>query len=92
MEEDEVMDPKNVLLKDPIVGVESTVVTEDGQAGAIPPRELPSPKTPSEAERRRHELTHLPYASWCPFCVAGKRANSHHRRSHEKERTLPLLV
>ena len=91
-EEEETMDPKNVLLKDPIVGIESTTLTADGQVGAHGPRELPSPRTPSDSERRKHDLTHLPYASWCPFCVACRRANSHHRRSHESERTIPLLV
>ena len=44
--EDEAMDPKNIMLKDPIVGVEYTTLTEDGRVGAREPRELPSPKTP----------------------------------------------
>ena len=90
--EEEIMDPKNIMLKDPIVGVESTTLTEDGRVGAREPRELPSPKTPTEAQRRKHDLTHLPYASWCPFCVSCRRANSHHRQSHESERVIPLLV
>ena len=27
------------------------------------------PHTPSAAEIKLHRLTHLPYRSWCPFCV-----------------------
>ena len=32
-------------------------------------REVP---TPSKEEVRRHNITHLPYISWCPQCVAGR--------------------
>ena len=41
---------------------------------------MPEPKDPTPAERARHMLTHLPYCSWCPYCVAGRRPNAHHRR------------
>ena len=44
------------------------------------PRPLPSPKEPTSAEREKHALTHLPYQTWCPHGVAGKRSNSPHRR------------
>ena len=54
------------------------------------PKALRSPKQPTLAERRLHELTHLPYADWCPHCVAGKRANSPHRRI-KNHSDLPLL-
>ena len=42
-------------------------------------RALPNPKAMSEADLREHMITHLPYCDGCPFCVAGKRPNSHHR-------------
>ena len=38
-------------------------------AAAARPRALPSPSEPSEQERELHNLTHLPYRSWCPVCV-----------------------
>ena len=28
-----------------------------------------SAKVPTEAERKAHELTHVPYAPWCPACI-----------------------
>ena len=31
-------------------------------------------KVPTEAERKAHELTHVPYAPWCPSCI------KHHQR------------
>ena len=36
-------------------------------------------------------LTHLPYADWCPYCVAGKRPNSPHRRVRQIELEVPML-
>ena len=30
------------------------------------------PGQPTAEERRTHEITHLPYRSWCPTCVAGR--------------------
>ena len=52
-----------------------------------------SPKAPSRELQARHNLTHLSYASWCPWCVMGRRANSPHFRSKNgSDRRLPLLV
>ena len=31
---------------------------------------------PAEFEQAKHRLTHLPFASWCPFCLA-------HRANHD---------
>ena len=77
-------DPEVVLdlagiadLSDPIVGRHVTYSDEQGP-GALPVRPLPSPQEPSPAAMARHFLTHLPYASWCPFCVAFRRPKNHH--------------
>ena len=79
------------VLSEPIVGVEVVTLDERGQ-GALPPKELPSPKEPTPAARARHNLTHLPYEDWCPFCVACRRPNSHHRLQLREEHEQPLLV
>ena len=55
-------------------------------------RPIPAPMTPSKAQRDAHEVTHLPYRSWCPHCVAARRSNSQHKRMSSSSRTLPLLV
>ena len=52
---------------------------------------LPCPVTPSAREVEIHNLTHMPYRSWCRHCVAARRPNSHHR-SVPSHRTLPLLA
>ena len=52
---------------------------------------LASPRELTPAEWAEHALTHLPYCSSCPHCIAGKRPNCPHRRS-TTDRKLPLLV
>ena len=52
-----------------------------------------TPKAPSREIQLRHNLTHLPYDSWCPWCVMGRKANAPHLRSKTgSDRSLPLLV
>ena len=56
-------------------------------------RAASSPKAPSGEIQVRHNLTHLPYANWCPWCVMGRRSNAPHYRSRDgSDRSLPLLV
>ena len=43
-------------------------------------REVP---TPSKEEVRRHNITHLPYRSWCPQCVAGRCRDDPHKDRQE---------
>ena len=42
---------------------------EEEARGPRMPRE---PYQPTEAERRLHEPTHLPFRSWCQYCVDGR--------------------
>ena len=43
------------------------------------PRAARDPGEPSDEERRRHECTHLPYRSWCRYCVQGRMQNPPHQ-------------
>ena len=89
---DEEVNPKHAMLSDPIVGMEK-VTWEDGRGpGAIAARPLPSPKPMSDAQRRIHDLTHLPYDPGCPICVSCRRPNNHHRRVKNRDRSIPLVV
>ena len=36
---------------------------------------------PTDKEVEEHEATHIPYRSWCQFCVQGKGKESKHGRS-----------
>ena len=76
------VNPGDLALGEPIVG------QQPRQESKIKP--LPNPKNLTEAEWREHLVTHLPYCDGCPFCVAGKRPNSHHRMS-DRIHTIPNI-
>ena len=53
---------------------------------------VPAPKQPTKAQIALHNLTHLPYRSWCPHCLAARRPNASHRRNKSSSgRTVPLF-
>ena len=61
-------------------------VSKQDEDEARKPKMRRSPEEPTRQEREEHELTHLPFRSWCPCCIAGKaRQWAHKRRANEKE-------
>ena len=57
---------------------------EDNQQ-AIRARATTMPKQPTEQEIIEHNLTHMPYRSWCPICIQGRgRADAHPQRSSNR--------
>ena len=44
-----------------------------------------SPKDPTRKEREEHELTHMPFRSWCEDCVKSRARNAHHRKKLDKD-------
>ena len=54
------------------------------------PRKLLDPKLPSQKEVDEYNLSHLPYRSWCPCCVAGKGKVASHFKQTRTDR-LPEL-
>ena len=88
---EEAIDPKDILLGDRIVGTEH--VTFDGHnPGAIEVEPLATPPDMTPAQWAKHAVSHLPYHPGCSICRACKRPNTGHIRSHEADRTIPLLV
>ena len=66
---EEELDPKSVVVDDPIVGEGITTLDEHGP-GALAPRTIPAPKEMTHAERERHYASgHLPYDPRCDVCV-----------------------
>ena len=57
--------------------VDEEVEADTGDAWQIM-KGMPEPILPSKAEIDKHNLTHLPYKSWCPHCVAARRAAAPH--------------
>ena len=67
-------------------------VSEDGgECGIRVPRKMPDPKVPTLAEVEEHNMTHLPYRSWCTHCVRGRGESHPHRRIGEEDRSIPEL-
>ena len=53
-----------------------------------------APRAPSQEERLLHEMTHLPYRSWCDFCMACKARSDPQRAlddSPEGRRSIPAI-
>ena len=66
---------------------------EDAETGAEAEEEMRRPKpagrpyTPTRAEVYEHEVTHLPYRSWCKHCVHGRGVSSPMRDRIRKRRS-----
>ena len=75
-------------LKDQGEGEEEKMDEEQRQEGeeeARKPTMRKTPEEPTRQEREEHELTHLPFRSWCPCCVAAKAKHWPHKRSGGQE-------
>ena len=50
--------------------------------------------TPTDEERRMHEVTHLPFAPWCEHCQRGKARDHPHRglQYRPTERGIPIIA
>ena len=58
---------------------------EEENHQAIKARGVTTPKQPTEQEIIEHNLTHMPFRSWCPICVQGKgKADAHQHRTSNK--------
>ena len=69
------------------------VIDVDDDMVCQPCEPMIEPKVPTAAQIAAHNISHLPYRSWCPHCVAARRPNSHHARpSSEDRKSSPLLV
>ena len=66
----------------------------DGEAEeeAQQPRALRDPGAPTSKEIAEHNLTHIPFRSWCPSCVVGKARDRAHLKQADSEKQLPEVV
>ncbi|CAK9020327.1 unnamed protein product [Durusdinium trenchii] len=60
----------------------------EADTSARAPRSLPVPKEPTAQERAEHELTHLPFRSWCKICVESKSRQDHSKKLRLKQPVL----
>ena len=62
-------------------------IEESGAARVASSKRLPT--TVSRQEFDEHQLTHLPFRSWCDHCVRGKASDDAHRARPETEQGAP---
>ena len=46
---------------------------------------------PSEEEVEHHNVTHIPYRSWCRHCIRGKGKTRDHKRLKNRKRGIPTI-
>ena len=64
---------------------------EEVQKGVRKTAKLGEPREPTAEERNEHEMTHLPYRSWCRHCVRGRGKEAAHRKQGRSEGELHEL-
>ena len=60
------------------------VEAEDVENGRRSMKKANDPKLPCEADVREHNLTHLPFRSWCRHCVRGRGKELPHLRGQDQ--------
>ena len=55
-----------------------------------PKRISPDPGQPTEQEVSEHNVDHMPYRSWCEFCVKGRGTGEQHRESSGS--SIPIIA
>jgi hypothetical protein len=71
------------------VGEQLEAAAEEAELGSRPVTKMKDPKLPGEAEIREHQLTHLPFRSWCRHCVRGRGIEEAHHKSKGEGGDLP---
>ena len=64
---------------------EEDKLEEEGSKEEVVLRRKRTPGEPTPEERANHDLSHTPYRSWCPFCVAGRARDEPHMRAKGKD-------
>ena len=93
----------NVVLSNEVIpgpGVEETqgasgvddVENAGKEFGSRVPVRKRAPDEPSKKEIEDHNVNHLPYRNWCPFCVSGRGKDLPHKTKDKEERTVPRVV
>jgi hypothetical protein len=58
---------------------------------ALKAKALPNCRLPCHSEVEQHNITHLPFRDWCPYCVQGKAASYPHRKRKDEESDVAVI-
>ena len=72
------------------MGEQLEAVAEETDLGSRPIVKMKDPKLPGEAEIREHQLTHLPFRSWCRHCVRGRGKDLPHKKLQDEPGMIEL--
>ena len=61
---------------------------EEEEGESAQSKSLRVPGTPMEAMIREHEVTHIPFRSWCVACVRGRARGAQHRKQDRTDQEL----
>ena len=64
---------------------DTVVEQETHDKAARDAKALPRPNEPTDQQRATHNLTHLPYRSWCEYCVKSKGRENHSKRQTDRQ-------
>ena len=67
-------------------GEEMTIQEEETMHGERKTKKMVNPLLPSAREVDEHNISHLPFRSWCPHCIKGRGREADHRRQPHTER------
>ena len=68
---------------------EVRIEEEEGEGAAAVPRPAPEPGDPTARQIEEHRRTHMPYRSWCKWCVLGRSRGSPHKSQTKSE--IPVI-
>ena len=64
----------------------------DEEEEAKIPRIIKYPKRPTSKEVEQHNITHLPFRDWCPYCIQGGAPNRNHNKIKEQDYSIPHIT
>ena len=64
---------------------------EEEQHGCRKPKKVQDPMMPSPDEVEEHNLTHIPFRSWCKHCIRGRGESVAHSRAQRDPSGVPEL-
>ena len=67
-------------------GIPDTIVEQETHdKAARDAKALPRPNEPTDQQGATHNLTPLPYRSWCEYCVKSKGRENHSKRQTDRQ-------
>ena len=70
---------------------EQRKLEEEDEVGERKTTRKHDPRQPCEQERIEHEMTHLPFRSWCRHCIKRRGREEDCRKAAEDERQIPKI-